>query len=205
MYNKNKTDNFERLFDWSNDDITPNYHMKHLLLYGHKQCSDSEWLTKAYGTYMWHENWGKITPSKHHMDFQQAYTQTSRKTQPHVAQNHWIGSETDEHRSFQRVEEGSLSTTLAFDCGTWIHSKKSMPWRQRDTPTECDTTQICVVVYEWHSMALNHLMPFTPTIPHCSLHPNLITIILITKSQSATTLQVICTQQGRAENRTKRC
>ena len=28
-----------------------------------------------------------------------------------------MGSETTEHRSFLRVEEGSLSKTLAFDCG----------------------------------------------------------------------------------------
>jgi len=42
---------------------------------------------------------------------------TSRKTQLHVAQSHWIGSETTEHRSFLHVEEGSLSRTLAFDCG----------------------------------------------------------------------------------------
>ena len=44
---------------------------------------------------------------------------TSKKTQPYVAQSHWTGSETTEHRPFLyiRVEEGSLSRTLAFDCG----------------------------------------------------------------------------------------
>jgi len=41
---------------------------------------------------------------------------TSRKTQPHVAHSHWIGSETIEHRSFLRVEEVGISRTLAFSC-----------------------------------------------------------------------------------------
>jgi len=37
---------------------------------------------------------------------------TFRKTQPHVAKS----PEISEHQSFLRVEEGSISRTLAFDC-----------------------------------------------------------------------------------------
>jgi len=42
---------------------------------------------------------------------------TSRKSQPHMAQSHWIGSETTEYRPFLHVEEGSPMRTMAFDCG----------------------------------------------------------------------------------------
>ena len=48
---------------------------------------------------------------------------TSRKTQLHVAQNHWIGSETAEHWSFLCVEESSLSRTPAW-LWTWLHSRR---------------------------------------------------------------------------------
>ena len=76
----------------------------------------------------------------------------SRKTQPHVAQIHWIGSETTEHRSFLRAEEGSLSRTLALDCGhgyapeecatkretsltahVWLHADIATPCSDRKT------------------------------------------------------------------------
>ena len=46
---------------------------------------------------------------------------TSRKTKPHVAQSHWIGSETTEHRSFLCVEEAPEH------CGqlwTWLCSRR---------------------------------------------------------------------------------
>ena len=48
---------------------------------------------------------------------------TSRQTQPHVAQSHWIRYETTEHRTFLRVEEDSLSRTLALDMATLNNSK----------------------------------------------------------------------------------
>jgi len=64
-------------------------------------------------------SWWRPSPCSRCCDMQASITleTTSRKTQPHVAQSHWIGSETTEHRSFLCVEEGSLSRTLAFDCG----------------------------------------------------------------------------------------
>ena len=49
---------------------------------------------------------------------------TSRKNQPHAAQSHWIGSETTEHRSFLRMEEGSSSRTLVFGLWTWLCSRR---------------------------------------------------------------------------------
>jgi len=52
---------------------------------------------------------------------------TSRKTQPHMAQSHWIVSKTTEHRSFLPVERGSVSRTLASIVDT-ATLKKSMPW-----------------------------------------------------------------------------
>jgi len=36
----------------------------------------------------------------------------------------WIGSETTEHWSFLRVEESSLSRTLAFDCGHCLNPRR---------------------------------------------------------------------------------
>jgi len=58
---------------------------------------------------------------------------TSRKTQPHVAQSHRIGSETTEHRSFLRVEEGSLSGTLMFDCGNGYAQEEYSVKRERES------------------------------------------------------------------------
>ena len=64
-------------------------------------------------------SWWRLSPCSCCCDSQASIRleTASRKTQLHVAQSHWLGSETTEHRSFLHVEEGSLSRTLAFDCG----------------------------------------------------------------------------------------
>ena len=48
---------------------------------------------------------------------------TSRQTQPHVAQSHWIRSETTEHRSFLHMEEGSRKNT-GVRLWTRLHSRR---------------------------------------------------------------------------------
>ena len=66
---------------------------------------------------------------------------TSRKTQPDVAPSHCIGSETTEHRSFLRVEEGSLSRRLAFDCGHG-YAQEEYAVKRDETVLTSDTTSL---------------------------------------------------------------
>ena len=67
-----------------------------------------------------HSSWWRPSPCSCCCDSQVSIRlkTTSRKTQPHVARSHWIGSETTEHRSFRCMAEGSLSRTLAYNCGS---------------------------------------------------------------------------------------
>ena len=61
---------------------------------------------------------------------------TPRNTQPHVAQSHWIRSETTEHRSFLCMEEDNLSRTLAFDCGHGYAQEDYAMKREREREVE---------------------------------------------------------------------
>jgi len=69
---------------------------------------------------------------------------TSRKTQLHVAQSHWIGSETAEHWSFLCVEESSPSRTPAFDCG---HGYAQEEYAMK-TKKEMITIGQCYLLYQ---------------------------------------------------------
>jgi len=80
----------------------------------------------------------------------------SRKTQPHVAQSHWIGSETTEDRSFLRVEEGSLSRTLAFDCGVWTQWHSRRVCREETERVNCNLIDRETAVLAW-SLLTGHL------------------------------------------------
>jgi len=62
----------------------------------------------------------------------QAEKDLQKKTQPNVAQSHRIGSETTKHQSFPCMEEGSLSTILAFDCGHG-YAEEEYAIRNRET------------------------------------------------------------------------
>jgi len=48
----------------------------------------------------------------------------------HMAHSHWIRSETTEHRSFLRLEEGSLSRTLAFTVITGYTQEEHAMYRE---------------------------------------------------------------------------
>ena len=66
-------------------------------------------------------------------------------TQLHVAQSHWIGSETTEHSSFLRVEEGSVSRTLAFDC--W-HGCTQEEWSVKRESTNVTEQSGCTLLLQ---------------------------------------------------------
>ena len=46
-------------------------------------------------------------------------------------------SETAEHRSFLRVEEGNISRTLAFDCGRGYAQEECVMKRERERERRC--------------------------------------------------------------------
>jgi len=54
-----------------------------------------------------------------------------------MAQSHRIGSETTEHRSFLCMEEGSVSRTLAFNCGHGYAQEEYVTKREERNFTAC--------------------------------------------------------------------
>jgi len=70
--------------------------------------------------------WLHIARSAADEDHQRAVVDWKRR--PGRPNHTWLrATETTEHRSFLGVEEGSLSRTLAFDCGHGYAQEESMP------------------------------------------------------------------------------
>jgi len=65
----------------------------------------------------------------------------SRKTQSHVAQGHWVRSETIKHWSFLHMEDGILSRTLAFDFGCDCAEEEYAAKRERVLSVCCGNCQ----------------------------------------------------------------